>query len=302
MNILILGSTGQVGFELCRSLAPLGTLFAPDRRQLDLQDKARVDAYLERIQPDLIVNGAAYTAVDKAEEEADIAMRINAELPAQLAHHACRQGIRLVHYSSDYVYQGSGQSPQPESTPEAPLNQYGKSKLAGDQAIRDSGCRHLIFRTSWVYSARGSNFMKTMLKLGQQREQLSVVADQTGAPTPARLIAAVTALSLHSQSTLPDGTYHLTTRGETSWHGFARAIFALASQAKLPLAITPDNVHAIQTADYPTAARRPLNSRLSLARLEQGLTIQLPDWQSQLELTLQEYALSMNGMYRPLDN
>jgi dTDP-4-dehydrorhamnose reductase len=287
MNILLLGKTGQVGFELHRLLAPLGTLVAPDRKALDLSDEQAVSAYLADCRPDLIVNAAAWTAVDAAEEQTEAAMRLNRDLPAQLAAYAAAASCRLVHYSSDYVYPGSGDSPRTENSSTGPLNAYGRSKLAGDEAIMSSGADYLIFRTSWVYSARGNNFMKTMLRLAKDRPELNVVADQTGAPTPARLIAQVTALAVYGR--LDSGLYHLAARGETSWHGFAQEIFRQARAFGQSLAVTPERVDPIPTRDYPTPATRPLNSRLDVSKLERALKIRLPDWQSQLALTLTEY-------------
>jgi len=320
LKILITGGTGQVGFELQRSLCLLGTVLAPTRQELDLTNPKAVAHWLEQHRPDLIVNAAAYTAVDKAEAEPELARRLNAELPAQLAEYSAARGQWLVHYSSDYVYPGSGDTPWQESDATGPLSVYGQTKLEGDEAIQASGCQHLIFRTSWVYSARGHNFMKTMLRLGREREALKVVSDQIGAPTPARLIAQVTAQALHAlpltsealtspegahplplpphqrsahqpegRSLLtPHGTYHLAPKGETSWHGFAREIFRQAAAMGESLAITPDGVAEIPTAEYPTPAQRPLNSRLDCQALEHALGITLPSWQEQLALTLTE--------------
>lgn len=287
MRILLTGANGQVGFELERQLCLMGEVLAPRRHELDLADQGAVVAWLDAKRPELIVNAAAYTAVDKAESEPALARRLNAELPAQLAAYAADQEVPLVHYSSDYVYPGNGDQPWLESSETGPLSVYGQTKLEGDHAIEASGCQHLIFRTSWVYSARGNNFMKTMLRLGREREALSVVADQIGAPTPARLIAQLTGLALERQ--IPSGTYHLAPRDETSWHGFACEIFRLALARGEALAIHPANVAAIPTQDYPTPAQRPLNSRLSLDKLEAALGLELPDWQQQLQLTLQEF-------------
>lgn len=292
MKILITGGSGQVGFELRRSLALFGQILAPSRQQLDLADQKAVSDYLQTHRPGLIVNAAAYTAVDKAETEPGLAERLNAELPAQLAAHACEHGIQLVHYSSDYVYPGTGSLPFSEEADTSPLNVYGRTKLAGDEAVIAAGCRHLIFRTSWVYSARGRNFMKTMLRLGRDRDGLDVVADQAGAPTPARLIAEVTAHAIargNVAADMPSGIYHLATRGEVSWHGFAQAIFRLANEQGEALRIRVENIRPVPTREYPTPAVRPLNSRLNLARLEAALGIELPDWSSQLRLTLEDY-------------
>lgn len=286
MNILILGGTGQVGFELHRSLAPLGTIIAPDRAELDLMNKQAVDNYLHLHQPNLIANAAGWTAVDAAENNQEAAYRLNGELPEQLARYAVEQGARLVHYSSDYVYSGEGNTPWTEDSPTGPLSVYGQSKLAGDEAIQKSGADHLIFRTSWVYSARGHNFMKTMLRLAQEKESLNIVADQIGAPTPARLVADVTALAVHKD--LEPGLYHLTTTGQTSWHGFALEVFKLARQMGQVLTLQAENVKAISTSDYPASAQRPLNSRLSVTKVEHKLNVRLPNWQLQLELTLAE--------------
>ncbi|TDO10648.1 MULTISPECIES: dTDP-4-dehydrorhamnose reductase [Halomonas] len=290
MKLLITGGTGQVGFELRRQLVTLGEILAPTRPELDLADAQAVERWLARHQPDLVVNAAAYTAVDGAETDTALATRLNAQLPAQLADYCRARDAWLVHYSSDYVYSGSGSAPWRETAKPSPVNAYGRTKLAGDRAIEQSGCRHLIFRTSWVYSARGRNFMKTMLRLGAERSVLKVVADQRGAPTPARLIALVTQQMLARRHSLGSGLYHLAPRGETSWHGFAQEIFALAEQAGLPLAITPAAVAPIATADYPTPAPRPLNSRLELDKLEQALATRLPSWQRQAALTLEEIA------------
>ena len=287
MNILLLGKTGQAGFELHRTLAPLGPITAPSRAELDLTKEQAVADYLEAHNPDLIVNAAAWTAVDAAEQQQTEARRLNAGLPEQLAKYSAEQGAFLVHYSSDYVYPGNGTEPWKETSATGPLSVYGQTKLEGDQAIAQSGCEHLIFRTSWVYSARGNNFMKTMLRLAQSKPALNIVADQIGAPTPARLIAQITAMAI--QSNIPNGLYHLAPRGETSWHGFAQEIFRQATEQGEQLAMGPDNAHPIPTSDYPTPAKRPLNSRMDLSKLEAALNIQLPDWQSQLALTMGEY-------------
>ncbi|MGQ0335420.1 dTDP-4-dehydrorhamnose reductase [Halomonas elongata] len=293
MKLLLLGGSGQVGFELERRLTVLGEVVAPDRSELDLADAGAVTAYIDEQQPAVIVNAAAYTAVDKAEEEPELAHRLNAALPEQLAHQACALGIPLVHYSSDYVYPGDGRTAWQEDSATGPVSVYGTSKLAGDEAIQASGCKHLIMRTSWVYSARGHNFMKTMLRLARERSALKIVNDQIGAPTPARLIADVTLMALHGllQGRVEGGLYHLVPRGETSWHGFASEIFKRAREAGETLVIDPVQVEGIPTSEYPTPASRPLNSRLKLDKLEDALGISLPDWRSQLTLTLDEFLL-----------
>jgi len=286
-RILILGGNGQVGFELQRSFAPFGEVRAPGRNEVDASDLDAVAAFIESYQPGLILNAAAWTAVDKAQEEREGAMRLNAELPSLLAQKASALGATLVHYSSDYVYPGDGDQAWREDSPTAPLSVYGESKLAGDEAVLASDCRHLVFRTSWVYAARGNNFMKTMLKLGRERDSLNIVNDQIGAPTPARLIAQLTCEALRQQ--IASGLYHLAPQGTTSWHGFAQSIFRQAIEQGETLAIDPQTLGGIPTAEYPTPATRPLNSRLALEKLESALGIVLPDWQSQLALALQEH-------------
>lgn len=279
MNILLLGKTGQVGFELQRTLSTLGAINAPGREELDLSSDHAVSDYLAQSTPELIVNAAAWTAVDAAEKQPAEAERLNAGLPGQLAEFSAANNTRLIHYSSDYVYPGIGEAPWLETSPSGPLGHYGKTKLQGDRAIEQSGADYLIFRTSWVYSARGSNFMKTMLRLAESKPELNIVADQIGAPTPARLIAQVTALAIHSK--LQAGLYHLAPTGETSWQGFAKEIFRLAGKNT--------KANPIPTSDYPTPATRPLNSRMNVTKLQHALNILLPDWQSQLALTLNEY-------------
>lgn len=285
-RILILGGNGQVGFELRRSFAPFGEVRAPRRSELDVSDLEAVAAFVEDFKPQLILNAAAWTAVDKAEEAREGAMRLNAELPALLAEKANVFGATLVHYSSDYVYPGDGEQAFSEDSPTAPLSVYGETKLAGDEAVQASGCRHLVFRTSWVYAARGNNFMKTMLRLGRERDSLNIVNDQIGAPTPARLIAQLTLEALRQQ--IDSGLYHLAPRGTTSWHGFAQAIFRLAEKQGEKLVIDPATLGGIPTHEYPTPAQRPLNSRLALDKLEKALGLIMPDWHDQLALTLEE--------------
>ena len=284
-NILITGGNGQVGFELQRQFAIFGNILAPSRAELDLSNALAVETYLAEHQPSLILNAGAYTAVDKAESEPELARRLNAELPAQLAEYAVANQAKLVHYSSDYVYPGDGETPWQEDSPTGPLSVYGQTKLEGDEAVVHSGCEYLIFRTSWVYAARGNNFMKTMLRLGREREALNIVNDQIGAPTPARLIAQVTMLAFKTH--IPSGIYHLVPRGETSWHGFANEIFKQAREQGEMLTITLET-GGIPTAEYPTPATRPLNSRMALGKLENALGITLPSWQNQLGLTLRE--------------
>ncbi|RAU19192.1 dTDP-4-dehydrorhamnose reductase [Nitrincola tibetensis] len=286
-RILVLGGSGQVGFELIRVFSLQGNVQAPLRKELDLTSESAVTSYLDEFQPSLILNAAAYTAVDKAESEPVLADRLNHLLPAQLSVWAARHSAMLVHYSSDYVYPGNGTLSWMETDPAGPCNEYGRSKLKGDQAIQSSGCQYHIFRTSWVYSARGHNFMKTMLALGKDRSALKVVSDQVGAPTPARLIALVTLQAF--LKLVPSGIYHLAPRGEVSWHGFAQAIFTFAAAKGMKLTIVPEAVEAIPSSDYPTPAQRPQNSRLNITQLELTMNCELPSWESQLQLTIEEY-------------
>lgn len=269
------------------SLSFIGKIDSPTRPILNLEDEKALNNYLEVSKPDVIVNAAAYTAVDTAEAEQNTAWQINARVPEHLADYAKQNKKLLVHYSTDYVYPGTGDQPWQEDSTTAPVNHYGTSKLAGDQAIANSGCQYLIFRTSWVYSTEGHNFMKTMLKLATSKESLSIVADQIGSPTPARLIADITALAVHTfkQGNFKTGIYHLAAKGETSWHGFAQAIFVEAQKRGHNLKIDPKQVYPIATRDYPTPATRPLNSRMSVNKLEKALGIQMPNWQDQLKLT-----------------
>jgi dTDP-4-dehydrorhamnose reductase len=284
MKILLTGSTGQVGYELERSLQPLGEVVALDRAQFDLSDLDQVRDVLRAVRPGLIVNPAAYTAVDKAESEPALAYRINAEAPAVMAAEARLLGAAMVHYSTDYVFDGAKQGPYVETDPTGPLNVYGSSKLAGEQAIAAAGIPHLILRTSWVYGMRGKNFLLTMLRLARERDELRVVADQHGAPTWSRTIADTTATLLaQARAGGPawwqarSGLYHLSAEGQTSWHGFTEAIVA---QAGLECRIVP-----ISSAEYPTPAQRPVNSVMSSDKLMSGLCT-LPDWQNALTLCL----------------
>lgn len=293
MKILLLGRNGQVGWELQRALQPLGQVIALDRAGEgglvgDLSDLAGLEHTLCDLKPDVVVNAAAYTAVDKAESEPDLARRINAEAPAVLARCMAKLGGWLVHYSTDYVFDGSGDEPWREDQPPAPLNVYGETKREGEQAIQASGCKHLIFRTSWVYAARGSNFAKTMLRLAAEREELSVVADQVGAPTGAELIADVTAHCLNQARFQADvsGLYHLAAAGEVSWHGYAHFVVKQARQAEIQLAIK--EIAAISTADYATPAQRPLNSRLDCSKLRSIFGVNLPSWQGGVQRLLVE--------------
>lgn len=285
LKILLLGKNGQVGWELQRSLAALGSLTALDRHSTDycgnLADLDGIANTVRSLQPDIIVNAAAHTAVDRAESEPELARTLNALAPGVLASEAKKLGAWLVHYSTDYVFDGSGSQPWQESDVPAPLSVYGSSKLEGEQRIQAANARHLIFRTSWVYAARGGNFAKTMLRLAQEREQLTVINDQFGAPTGAELLADVTALALRSALLAPSlaGIYHLAAAGETTWHGYAQTVLAHAQQAGIVLKAGPEAVVAVPTTAFPTPAQRPLNSRLDTRKLQAAFGLTLPDWQ-----------------------
>ncbi len=284
MKILLFGKTGQVGWELQRSLAPLGELIALDTRSSDycgdFLNPCGVAHTVQAIQPDVIVNASAYTAVDKAESDRANAYTINAETPGLIAQAAHKIGAKLLHYSTDYVFNGSGSAPWLETDATGPLSVYGASKLAGEQAIEASGVQHLIFRTSWVYGARGGNFAKTMLRLAQERDTLSIINDQIGAPTGADLLADMTAQAIPRWLRQPDlaGLYHLSALGQTSWHGYAQHVFALARQQGKTLKLQASQPKAITTSEYPTAAQRPLNSRLNCSKLKSSFHLHLPHW------------------------
>jgi dTDP-4-dehydrorhamnose reductase len=299
MRILLLGKNGQVGWELQRSLAPLGELIALDANSEhycgDLTNQAGLTATLRNLAPDIIVNAAAYTAVDKAESEPELARFINAEAVALLAEETTRLGAWLVHYSTDYVFDGHGDVPWRESDATAPLNCYGATKAEGERAIQSSGCHHLLFRTSWVYAARGNNFAKTMLRLAQERDSLNVISDQFGAPTGAELLADVTAQTLRmaQQSPALGGLYHLAAGGETNWWQYAQFVLEQGQAHGLPLKVAPSDIGAITAAEYPTPARRPQNSRLNTEKLRSAFALDLPNWRSGVARMLTE-ALEKN--------
>jgi dTDP-4-dehydrorhamnose reductase len=278
MKILLLGAGGQVGTELRRSLPALGAVTACGKAEANLQDAAQLAQVLESAQADVVVNAAAYTAVDKAESEPEVARRVNAQAVAELADHCHRAGSLLVHYSTDYVFDGKLQRPYTEADATNPLSIYGQTKLEGEEAIRASGCRHLIFRTSWVFSATGGNFLKTMLKLAAGRDELRVVADQWGAPTSARLLADVTARVIGELAEMDEhwGTYHLTAAGETTWHAYASHVMERARAQGAQLQVR--HIAPIPAAGYPTPAARPANSRLDCGKLESTFNLLLPDW------------------------
>lgn len=283
LKILLLGKNGQVGWELQRSLAPLGHLTALDRHSTDycgnLADLDGIADTVRRLQPDIIVNAAAHTAVDRAESEPALAHTLNALAPGVLATEAARLGAWLVHYSTDYVFGGTGSQPWQESDATGPLSVYGQTKLEGEQRIQAACGKHLIFRTSWVYAARGGNFAKTMLRLAKERDALTVINDQFGAPTGAELLADVTALALRSATPALAGVYHLAAAGETTWHGYAQYVLAQAQQAGIVLKAGPESVTAVSTSAFPTPAQRPLNSRLDTHKLQAAFGLTLPDWQ-----------------------
>ena len=291
-RILLTGATGQVGWELARALAPMGTIVSPPRTEFDLARPETLAATVDEMKPDVIVNAAAYTAVDQAESDTAMAMAVNADAPHELAKAARKLGALLVHYSTDYVYDGTKTDAYTEDDPVNPLSVYGKSKLAGDEAVRDSGADHLILRTSWVYAARGKNFLLTMLRLAAEREQLRVVDDQTGAPSWSRLIAVSTGVALRQDiarrrdGTFQSGVFNLTTGGAVTWFGFANAIINAARQHGV--AMKCRDVVPIATADYPLPARRPANSRLSNAKIAKRYGLHLPEWQRCMQLCLAE--------------
>ena len=295
MKILLLGKNGQVGWELQRSLSLLGDVVACDfdsqaDLKADFSDPESLTALIRRVKPGAIVNSAAHTAVDKAESEPDLARRINATAPAVIAREAAALGASLVHYSTDYVFDGSGEQPRNEQAPTNPLSVYGRTKLEGEELIRASGCRHLILRTSWVYAARGGNFARTMLKLAAERDELKVIADQIGAPTGADLLADVTALALPrlmTDATLA-GTYHCVAGGHTNWHGYASLVIEWARARGFTFKVPADRILAITTEAYPTPARRPLNSRLDTTKLRNTFAVALPDWQIGVQRMLTE--------------
>ncbi|PUE54823.1 dTDP-4-dehydrorhamnose reductase [Limnohabitans sp. Rim8] len=296
MRILLLGKNGQVGWELQRSLAPLGEVLALDRHSTshcgDLSRPEQLAQTVLDYKPTFIVNAAAHTAVDKAESESELAKVLNTDAPAALAQAAAQVGAWLVHYSTDYVFDGSGTHARQEGEGVGPLSVYGQTKHEGEKAIVASGCKYLIFRTSWVYGARGGNFAKTMLRLAQERDKLTVINDQHGAPTGADLIADVTAHAmrrvLNTQNISFSGVYHLVASGETTWHGYASHVIAQAKRIKPDLPIKAAEAAPVPTSAFPTPAKRPLNSRLCTAKLQQAFGLVLPPWQQGVDRMLAE--------------
>jgi dTDP-4-dehydrorhamnose reductase len=304
MKMLLLGCNGQVGWELRRALSPLGELVALDRRGAparsgasrvplcgDLTNAGGIVETVEVLQPDVIINAAAYTAVDKAESEPELAHAVNAAAPGALATVARYTGAALVHFSTDYVFDGCGDEPRDEAAVPAPLSVYGRTKLEGEERVRASGCSHLILRTSWVYAARGSNFLRTILRLAQERTQLRVIDDQVGAPTGAELIADTTAHAIRAlrRDERLAGTYHLAAAGYTSWHGYAVHAIESARSLGVPLKVDPVRIAAIPSTEYKTHAQRPRNSRLAIGKLERSFDLRMPPWQAGVERTLREW-------------
>jgi dTDP-4-dehydrorhamnose reductase len=293
MKILLFGRNGQLGWELNRSLQPLGEIIVLDIEDVDFSEPESLRKIVQDESPDVICNAVAYTAVDKAEEYEELALKINGVAPGVLAEEALKLGALLIHYSTDYVFDGTKTSPYVETDKPNPVNAYGRTKLAGEIAVQSSGCDYLILRTSWVYASRANNFMLTMLKLAQEREELSIVEDQIGAPTTARLIADTTVLCVQQvmkeriAGIFSSDLYHLTASGYTSWHGFTKEIVSLASQnSKLQLTIK--DIKAIPTSSYPTPATRPMNSQLELTKLESVFTLKMPDWKKTLSVCMAE--------------
>ena len=295
MKILLLGKNGQVGWELQRALAPLGEVVAldfdsPGPLTADFSQPESLAATVRAVAPQIIVNAAAHTAVDRCESEPEFARTLNATSPAVLAREAAALGAWLMHYSTDYVFDGSGSTPWQEDSPTGPLSVYGATKLEGEDAIRASGCQHLIFRTSWIYAARGGNFAKTMLKLAKERDKLTVIDDQIGSPTGADLLADLTAHALRAAMARPGlaGTYHAVAGGETSWHGYARHVIEFARAAGQPIKVAPENIVAVPTSAFPTPAKRPGNSRMNTEKLRSSFGLALPSWQAGVERMLTE--------------
>ena len=294
MKILLFGKNGQVGWELQRALAPLGEVIALDADSTglsaDFSNPESLIATVREVAPHWIVNAAAHTAVDKAAGESDLARAINATAPGVLAREAAALGAWLMHYSPDYVFDGSGSTARAEDAPTGPLGVYGTTKLEGEELIRASGCQHLIFRTSWVYAARGGNFARTMLKLAQDRDALKVIDDQIGAPTGADLLADLTAHAMRSVALQPQhgGTYHAVASGHTSWHGYATHVIEHARSRGVPIRVAREAIAAVPTSAFPTPARRPANSRLDTQKLRNTFGLHLPDWQSGIDRMLAE--------------
>jgi dTDP-4-dehydrorhamnose reductase len=293
MRILLTGKHGQVGFELQRALAYLGEIYAVDYAECDLADASAISALIQSVKPDLIVNAAAYTSVDKAESEPELARAVNAVAPGVIGEEAVKLGAWVVHYSTDYVFDGTKPGVYVEDDPTNPQNVYGRTKRDGEIALEASGVRHLIFRTSWVAGAHGDNFAKTILRLALERESLNVVADQHGVPTSAALLAEVTAQlvqqrQLEGDNNFPFGLYHLVPSGETSWYEYARFVLSEALAAGRSVKLLPDAIRAIPSSEYHTIAKRPANSRLDTTKLRNCFGLELPDWQDEVRHALRQ--------------
>ena len=293
MKILLFGKNGQVGWELNRALAPLGEIVALGRQEADFSNPEYLREIVRETSPDVIVNAAAYTAVDRAEEEKQLSELINATAPAVLAQEAKHTNALLVHYSTDYVFDGASNSPYQETDAPNPINQYGRTKLAGERAVHSSGCDYLIFRTSWVYASRGKNFLLAIIRLARKKNELRIVADQIGSPTSARLVAEATAICLFQscreieKGIFASGLYHLSASGHTSWHGFAKEILGYI-QDEIGGKMALSEIHAISTDEYQVLAERPVYSRLSSNALEQKFNLVMPGWQVPLRMCLEE--------------
>ena len=292
MKILVTGKDGQVGHELMKTLAPLGKVIGVDVKECDLSQSAAIEALLDKVSPDIIVNPAAYTAVDKAESESTIAHAVNAQAPKILARYAARHNILLVHFSTDYIFDGTKEGAYQEDDEANPKSVYGKTKWLGEEAVRKMAAKHIIIRTSWVFGSHGVNFLKTMLKLAQERDRLSIVADQFGAPTSAKLLAEVTA-QIIKELQEPGfyrkfGTYHVVAKGETSWHGYAKLVVEKANALGVVTKIAPDQIKAITTKEYPVPAPRPANSRLDTKKVLSTFSVRLPKWQDEVARVVKE--------------
>ncbi|NGZ08140.1 MAG: dTDP-4-dehydrorhamnose reductase [Nitrospira sp. LK70] len=293
MKILLTGKRGQVGFELQRALAPLGEVYAVDHAECDLADASAISGLVRSVKPDLVINPGAYTAVDKAESEPALAHAVNAVAPGVLGEEAAKLGAWVVHYSTDYVFDGTKQGAYTEDDQTNPLNVYGRTKRDGEIALQSTGARHLIFRTSWVVGVQGQNFAKTVLRLALERESLNIVADQYGVPTSAALLADVTALLVRQRQRegdkdFPYGLYHLVPGGETNWCEYARFVLSEAVAAGKPLKLLPDAIRAVPSSEYPTVAKRPANSRLDPTKLRRCFDLELPEWHSGVQHVMQQ--------------
>lgn len=293
-TILLFGKDGQLGWELQRSLSPLGKVHAVGRHEVDLSDTDTIRNIIMRVKPNIIVNAAAYTAVDKAEEDQDNCFAINTDAVAVMAEEAQKMDALIVHYSTDYVFDGSKNDPYVETDPVHPLSIYGKSKYQGERSIEQSGANYLIFRTTWMYATKGNNFAKTIIKLAGQREELQIVNDQFGAPTSAELVADVTALALYKIQNDPavkqqyNGIYHLSATGNTSWYEYARYVLELSRKAGIPIKVQPQNLQGVPAANYPAPAKRPRNSHLNTDKLTSTFGVILPDWKYHIQRLIEE--------------